>query len=494
MRHVGAAVCYFSASFICSLVAAHTLPTNAFGASQYSMWLSQIAWLIASIGVPQALTRFIALWTAEGRADEVRALLRRAPWIVLISLTLAACGVGWMARHLNPIEALASAVLCAAVGFHSYWTAVMSGRNRYDAIFRATAPASLILVLVTYPATSRFGLAGYLLSQALTLGLVGAQLMRANHPGFISVMARVHPRTRRWLAPVTAYALSTWAALLVSAVVWQRGELYFIERFLGLAQVAQFSAALFLADMVCRPLGLAVGALLPNFVRQIGLGDRLSVDADFRLATKFLAWTALFPLAFLALNADEITSLVFGQRYAEAAGLARVLCIAAAIGVTALPGSSVIYAEGKAAFILKTGLAGAVLAVMSGLSVVPQWGSQGAAWTRTLIQGLMILANILYLARLGYRFPADAWAKCAVFAVSACALPALIFDGAGASVGALALCLLLALLLYAGATAVFPVLDTRERAGWPGSGKPSATAGPRAKHEKMTLELVSAVR
>ncbi len=464
--HVGATVSYFSAAFVSSLVAARVLTTDQFGASQYSMWLAQTAWLIASIGVPQALTRFLALWTAEGHPGAIHFLLRATRWISAAGLALAICAVAWMTRNLAPAETIASALLCAAVGYHSYWLAVMAGRNRYDAIFRATTPPSLLLLVMIYPVTTRFGLSGYLGLQALILGVVGLALMRTGQEQYGGGVAPARPAGAPWYAGVISYASSTWAALLVSALVWQRGELYFIEHFLGLGHTGrvQFSAALFLTDIICRPLGLTVGALLPNFTRQIGSGDRSSVNDVFRVATKLLAWAAFLPLAFLALNANEIAHFVFGHRFAEAANLATTLSIGAGIAVVAMPGSSLIYAEGKAAFILKTGLAGAILVVLAGLWVVPEWGTQGAACARVLIQGGLILANVMYLSALGYRFPVCAYLWCAALAIGACTVPILLFGPGEMSVGSLAWRLLLVVFLYTVATAFVSILDARERA------------------------------
>jgi O-antigen/teichoic acid export membrane protein len=202
---------------------------------------------------------------------------------------------------------------------------------------------------------------------------------------------------------------------------------------------------------------------LPRFAGQVGAGERPALLADYRLATKLLAWGAFFPLAFLACKAGEFTVMVFGAQLSEAAPLVPMLSLGGAIGAVALVGSTVIYAEGKAAFIFRSGIAGALLVAVAGLSIVPAWGIYGAAFVRVLVQGLLVLAGAIYIRRLGYRFPIKAVLMCMLAAAAACIFPLLLPAPIDIHLLALAWRFLSGGAIYAGISLCVPIFETGER-------------------------------
>jgi O-antigen/teichoic acid export membrane protein len=109
---------------------------------------------------------------------------------------------------------------------------------------------------------------------------------------------------------------------------------------------------------------------------------------------------------------------MYGRSFTPAVAPAIVTIAFSAIGF-ANAGSSVLYALERTRFIALSGLLGAVLLVAAGLIVIPQAGAVGAAWSRGIVQFLMIALTAWYfLMRLHIPYPVKAIvqvAGCAAF-------------------------------------------------------------------------------
>jgi O-antigen/teichoic acid export membrane protein len=83
-------------------------------------------------------------------------------------------------------------------------------------------------------------------------------------------------------------------------------------------------------------------------------------------------------------------------------------------------GSALVYAGGRAWFVAASGLAGAVLSLVSCAFVIPVWGAWGASLSRSLVQSSMVAAGVWYIGRyLGCPMPVRALGKILLAAATA---------------------------------------------------------------------------
>jgi O-antigen/teichoic acid export membrane protein len=110
---------------------------------------------------------------------------------------------------------------------------------------------------------------------------------------------------------------------------------------------------------------------------------------------------------------------MYGKQFEPAIGTAAVLVSVAAIGATASAGSSLVYAAERSSFILLCGIVGAAAVVACGLTIIPRFGTAGAAWSRAGIQVLMVIWGMWYIAkRLHYKPPVVSLLKTTLAAVA----------------------------------------------------------------------------
>lgn len=151
-----------------------------------------------------------------------------------------------------------------------------------------------------------------------------------------------------------------------------------IGRVVDIAAVALFSRANALVVLFQRLVLSSMQSLvLPGFARdhRAGLDLRTSfIDGMARLTA--VGWPMLL---FLALTAPATIRLAYGDQWAAAADLARVLCAAAAIDLPCRFAADAVLATGDARTAARMRLQVQALQVVGLLAVFP-WGLAGACW------------------------------------------------------------------------------------------------------------------
>ncbi|MEN6449996.1 MAG: polysaccharide biosynthesis C-terminal domain-containing protein, partial [Thermoguttaceae bacterium] len=225
----------------------------------------------------------------------------------------------------------------------------------------------------------------------------------------------------RWRA--CRFAFNTWLAMLVSMIVWSRSEVFFLERYWGVHEVALFTVALTMAVAVQQVAQLFSGVFLPHFSGLAGAGRQALMQRHYAMATKFMA-LMVFPLSLGgAAVCPALVPILFGPTFAVTIPNAMVLTVTAALSFS-LIGSALIYAKERSGFIAIGGGAGALLSIAASLLVIPQHGVWGAVWCRLLIQSSMIGITLWFITRrLHVAFPFRALGRM-LLAAGLCAVAA----------------------------------------------------------------------
>jgi O-antigen/teichoic acid export membrane protein len=116
------------------------------------------------------------------------------------------------------------------------------------------------------------------------------------------------------------------ALIEVTASIYNKANLFFLQRYAGADAVAQYSVAWGLVDAICTLVsGLLLQSILyPLFVQLWGT-DRDQVHRLAQNTARWLLAVALMVMFFLFFESDRLVTLVFGPRYQEAIWLQKVL-------------------------------------------------------------------------------------------------------------------------------------------------------------------------
>jgi O-antigen/teichoic acid export membrane protein len=413
-----ATLCSGLGRLVAGILIARLLGPDGAGRVAYLLWLSDTVATFANFGFQTTLTRFSADLRGQGKPHQAAFLAR---WVFLrsIALMLAGLGVlGTIALFSGDWRALHSAWMVLTVyyclqGLNLLYQAFLAGCQRFALIARVNLASGLLLVAGVAVGTYAFGVPG----------AIGGYLAGVALPAFLSLsMVRtapcdvdLKPSLRR---QVWSYAFYTWLAAVISAFVWSRMEFFFLKHYWGAHEVAMFSVGLSLAALAQQSMIFFSGFLMPHFSELHGRHDMLTLKNQYARVTRLMAFI-LAPTCFLlAAVTPVLLPQIYGKSFSPAVAPAIVTIAFSVIGF-ASAGSSVLYAMERTRFIALAGLLGAVLSVMACFIVIPQAGAVGAAWSRGIVQFLMIVITVWYfLMRLHMAYPIKAIvqiASCAAF-------------------------------------------------------------------------------
>lgn len=385
-----------SGRMIAAIFIARQLGPELAGRYAFLAWLVEFTMIIASFGLPNTLTRYFAEFSGKGDKSSKHQLVR---WVIRRYLGLILCGA-------TVIFAMASAffhndqerkiafllpLLLLLQALSALIIAYLAGVQDFRKIAKINLFSGTALVVLQPTLTTILGLPGALLGAALayTVSLIWLA------PLLDDVFNRVAPRIPDSLP---RYALYTWLATIVSAVIWARAELFFLNQYSTSAQAGYFSVGLTLTSFVTMGAALLTGALMPHFSAIFGSNDRGRLQRDYTRLTTIVALFALpVSLGGVAVM-PKLIPFMFGAPYAGAAGSAAVLMTTGILAFAGV-GSSLVYASGESAFIFKWGVLGAVLLAIGCYLAAPAYGALGTAWVRLAVQMLMIAIGTTFIHR-----------------------------------------------------------------------------------------------
>jgi O-antigen/teichoic acid export membrane protein len=291
--------------------------------------------------------------------------------------------------------------------------------------FYATIWSCLAMLCTAFFAVPQMGLQGYLLAllaqSSIYVCIMAFLLGKKILPGKYS------QNTQEETTTIFKYAFYAWLATVLSAFVWQRMELFFINRYLTKSDISYYSIGLTLSLFIMQPIVMFASALTPHFAR-ISRENRLETQQTYVLLTKAFAWATFLLGWFVAFNSEFFLGIIYGEKFVTGSSVAFWLLIFSPLSAVASVGSALTYGHGKARFVALCSSFGALVALPIFLLVIPAYGIIGAAIARGMMQAVLIAAGSLYITFfLHYPFPVRSYLYCMVVASFAAALSQWIF-------------------------------------------------------------------
>lgn len=400
-----AAACPTIGMLVSTIVVARLLGPEAAGQFAYAAWLVSIGIVLADIGIPGALSRYLSELKAQGKTAAAFGLLRRLR-IPAAAAALAVAGGLLVAATMQARGGAAGilgeprllpilAIVCLLQSWAAFAGATLRGLGQFRAVAGLAVIGLVAQVGSVAIAASTYGVWGAVASLAgPALPLALASLRRAaTTPGVIQP---------ELIARVRQFALHSWIFYIVSTFAWTRTEIFFLERSAGSIAVAHFSAGLTIANIVAQAPLLITGSLLPLLAGQIGEHGPARARGMFEGALRILA-LIVFPASVgLAALCPVLVPALFGDAFRPAVAPAMILSAAGVLVALQTLAITYLLAAEQTRAVLVPGLAAAALALCAGLTVIPLWGATGAAVSRTAIQALVCVALLVMLWKLAH--------------------------------------------------------------------------------------------
>lgn len=404
----GAAVAL--AGFIGSAVAARLLGPDGMGVIAYAAWCVTVATTIAGLGIGMVQQRFIASLRAEGKDDEAEGLVgataRLAILAGVVGSLLLFCWLHWFGSSAIeiPSEAPRFVLIALILAWFMCWRMAdvylnyLKGEQRFGEFARLSSFSAVTKLVVMGLGAWLFGVAGAL------AGYIAGYVFPASR---IWQLLRTKPIVGRQIRRhVMRFALASWTAAVISGLAFGRTEIVFLERYADIVAVGLFAAAAMLTDTMMLLTPLLLSALLPYFSEQQGLGAHDHLRHLYRRATGLVALLVV-PLSFaIAAGAPVLVPLLFGAEFADAAPVASVLLIAAALCLPGAVTANLIYSTGKIGLLLVSNAVGLAGTIALGFILIPRFGLMGAAFSRAIVLISVVAIETWYVTRrLGFAPP-----------------------------------------------------------------------------------------
>jgi O-antigen/teichoic acid export membrane protein len=409
--------------FVGSAIAARLLGPDDLGIFAYVVWCVTIAAAVSTVGSDVVQQRYIPKLRAMDRSDEVDglvgAIVRIAMAVavavaVVLFIYLDGPGSGALAQ-LSPRSQIV--VIAVALTWFICWRMSelylfnLRGEQQFDRLARVSGISALMRVVTTVLGALLFGVPGAL------AGYIAATILPASR---LLPLLRFKPHVDQSLKrELVRFTLVSWGISVVGNLVFGRTQILFLEHYNTLTAVGLFAAALTVAEMAAQLPQLLLSALLPRFSEQSGQGARDHMLRLYRMMTALMAMV-MFPLCLcLAAITPALVPLIFGDEFAGAIPIASILLIVTAICSLGPTNNYLMLSLGKTGILLASNIVGLVGVILLSFLAIPQYGLLGAAWSRGIIQILVIAIEIVCTAiQIGFHPPYRALGAIALAAVA----------------------------------------------------------------------------
>lgn len=456
-------------NFASSIILARMLGADGSGAVSFVIWCGLALATFCGLGIPLATTRYLPEMATSGGSAGVHGFARFAVGPILATVGLASAVlfaialVPGLSGRLFPGTPLAEPLVCAALGLIAatqalgeFTRAFLRGMNDFATLALVMIAAGLAQVATAAIGSHYGGVNGAIFASLVPLALPLVVLYRA-WPSAGAGHAEI-PRSR-----VRRYARFRWASEILALFVWSRIEVAFLQSFWNSHSVGLFTVGLTLANMATQGPLMLTWALLPHLSRQVAEGDHAGVQITYASVTRILAFV-LCPIAVgLAAILPSVIVLLYGAEFLPAAVPATVLVLATGLAAVSVVGTNLMWAMDRSDVDFYSGLIGAALSLIGGLTLIRLFGIDGAALSRAVTQIACVAFSTWFLAvRLKILIPGAALLRILVCALGCGALARMTVVFLPGTAGLLPAIILGAL----GYFVLIRLLDPLERADW----------------------------
>jgi O-antigen/teichoic acid export membrane protein len=399
-------IAMIGSGFLTTVIVARLLGPEAVGLVAYVAFIAALSLAILDMGLPGTLTRFLPELEAEGRHDQAAALTKFLFVPYLAVGALYSIGLIWFldpaAFHFSGAsdEKLFIYFVACTVFVQSlavFYYGMLKGRRLFPAFAKITVLSAIVQLAVTWTGILLFGIKGAL--AAPIAGFLIAALL-----AFRS-LACGHRVDRALRVRATNFAWRTWGTYFLTTIAWSRMEIYFLKHSWGDHAAGLFAAGLNLANLAIQLPMLLTGALVPILVLKSRSDSPEQFARSYADAIRYFAMLVFPACLGAAAITPSLLPLLYGEAFAGAVIPAMILiagcCTMTFVTIVQQYGMAV----EKTTVMLWLAALGAGLSVLSGLTLTPAYGVDGAAIGRVVAQAAVGVAMLIYARWMGWSTP-----------------------------------------------------------------------------------------
>lgn len=423
-----------------TVILARRLGPELFGVFIFVQWLIEMAFLIYSVGLTGAATRFFPQSPGDD-ADRMPGFTRWFLQLGAVATLLTGCFATLAVVTFSEAYEGSIAAISFWAASYAIW-GLLSSRAQGLFQFKRFATSSAIFAIVALLGLSLPQVGGDL-SGAMVA--VGAANLAAGAWCIAGTLKSDALRSERLAEAhsgvVRTYATNVWLTTIVSSLVWSRGEISLVKGQLGETAVGFYSVGLTLAGMVNQGVGLLTGALWPQVAYAWDKGEHEKLLLLSNLVTRLLMLVAGVSAGFVICFGPYIVILLFGAAFAPTKDLVLILALGP-LGLTGGCAHLVIQAATSGKFGRDVTFAGGIALFSTAFMLIPIFGVEGAAASRSAVQIGIAIFTLAWFGRFVAYSPETRHNLLSFLLVVTVAGALAVFLGASAGLPILSLCAL----------------------------------------------------
>ncbi len=394
---------------VMSILVARYLGPELMGEYSYVIWLIGVISLVICLGLPNAITKFLS--ELIGSEDKAHANIIYATLLQLqfiISLLVSIILILLFYFNLLPDHKdyyLIAFISLIPVCMSAFLTAVFQGLQNFRLISIVGSSISLLqtalVVLCIKLDAGIMGLIAISLIGGLlqTLILVKSTGLALDFTGWLKIPKKLRDTIAR-------YSLHVYWTVLLSLIVWQKSEIFFLKMYSTSEAIAFYSIAFNTVMILTTLASLFAAVIFPVLSNFHGAGYTTGVQNIYAKSVKVMMIFYLpLCMCFIAV-AKPLIVLMYSPAYTTVSPLLIILLVSALFSAMGIIFANVILAVNRSDIQAKYVTLQAAVNIALDLLLIPQFGATGAAVANSAIR---IASFFVWLwivqKKLGFSFP-----------------------------------------------------------------------------------------
>jgi O-antigen/teichoic acid export membrane protein len=405
------------------LVVLARISSTTYGEFMLAFSIAQVVVFVTEFGLNQHLVTLLA----RREADKARLLAEVSVLKGCLLLTGLAGAMGFSIwQDYSPSLRLLILVVVAGVGLQALTTSFyvvyqVEGRQQVEARIRA-ASASL-----------GFGYGLTTLLMGLAPVWVAGYLALETIIGLGAALAETLGRAKSaWSRPALRRVMTTarggliFVLMALAAILYNKNNIFFLQRFAGPEGVAQYSVTWQMVDGISALTSnlLLKNVLFPLFVN-LNRRDSGELASVARNCARWLLLAALPIMFVLAVESDRLIGLIYGEGYVQAVRLQKALAITVVCSFIHNLAAYLMVSMKKERLLLGFYLAGLAFNLIVCVIVIHRLPLVGAVAAIVLTKGFMVLLTAGYCQKAVGLIRKETWAQTVAVVIAGAAFYAL---------------------------------------------------------------------
>lgn len=382
------------AGFLGSILVARALGPEKLGYYSYVLWIVSITGVLGTFGVPMATRKYMSEYIGKGEPGVALAVLRfTLRFQLLVCAVILAVGMGVIAAMVAP-ELRIFACLAVLSLLPALMLGIVTNANLAVEDMASNVASSIISTVVMFAAIlatlyfhwDLIGLAASMLVGRSVDFCVRWFLHRSRFP-YRADSYSVPPLPDALRRSLWRFCWhSSWLQIF-NLVVWDRSEVFFLERFCRIEEVAYYNTGFNITQQLLMLPRIFAGAAGANLMVRAGLEPSALAPMSSTML-RYIVLVAFALSAGLTALSGPAVHVLYGERYAPMIPVLALLAVFCSAKAMLVPAQQYLTTIDRLKILLRATIAVSVINIGLDVWLIRSHASMGAAWANSASQFL----------------------------------------------------------------------------------------------------------